>query len=311
MDKARDPFVELRALVHRCALERRTALQAVAGDAETTMRLLGLILEIHDDAVHRLSYVPGSDRLNTLSLEREPHGSEIGEDDLVDDDGQEESGGDRDGEPGQPFDENFLDRLEKNARDDEEIWKRGIAEEGDHLGLAHYRKLKYARALEAGPQPGDTLHEPPTEPGKLQHLTRDELVRVHELAKQCVGRYHESIFALFIADALPRFKDAASKGHRSVPLDPQAWEQAAISAGASAGASETLLAATKMFVRVKEQGTYGGEHFPAEWQLNQGAFPFDPEAHSKPLYLRTIKDPERKWRSFLEAADGGNGRAVE
>ena len=308
MQKTVDPMKRLRELVHRSALERRLHLQEIAGDAEGVMRLLGVILEIYDDAV---------DRLVTA------HPATV----------EAESDDDDDDYEGEDYEDEFADgpvsaphrrrpgpaaigdgALDRSMDDMEEMWARGIVREGEGIDLSHSRELKYARAREAGPQPGDTRSKPPAARAAMRHLTSAELARVRDLARsrtQAVGRSDESVLALFLADMLPRFKDAESKAQDGVPLWPQDWEQAAFAAGGADASWVTLVNAAGLFEQTCQLGVYGGQRFPGEWNLCSRSFPFDSEAPRTPLYLRTVPNLDRKWRSFLAAAEGRSARHVD
>lgn len=51
MCRVREPFDELRAIVHRRALDRRAELLAIAGAAAGTMRLLALVIDVLESAI--------------------------------------------------------------------------------------------------------------------------------------------------------------------------------------------------------------------------------------------------------------------
>lgn len=392
MSEGRDAFDELRALVHRGALEQRGELRAITGDAQSTMRLLKLLLDLLDSAIAdlrkqhghlqpsvealasstgadlnhvtsgasaaleldserrsrveailaQLDAITGPERWRTLvhsvatlhqtlttdldhvraddATEAWVEGLECFAEarTLCEEIGTGESSRSRrdafeqtsEDSADEDLDDDALRAIDRSQSDAEEIWRRGIAREGASTTLAHSRELKYQRSLEKGSLPGDTLREPPSPKVGVRHLTCDELIRVQEIARRCVGQYHESMVALFIAEVLPRFKDAAANQQTRVPMWRQDWQSAAAASGAAASEGESLLTATNLFVRVKEQGTYAGEWFAAEWALRDGVFAFDDKAPKKPLYLRSAKF-ERKWRSFQAAVAGRDGRATK
>jgi hypothetical protein len=146
---------------------------------------------------------------------------------------------------------------------------------------------------------------------KLRHLTREELLQVVEIANEArAGKERIDVIelGLFSADVLARLKWAQGEGHGFAVVRASDLLDALI----RTRDLETAMTDTGLFEMVEEWQNCWVDPFCAV-RLKPSRFVFSTDAPKNPLYLRSKKvngGPERRWKSLLTAASGGDGRKV-